>query len=229
MTKNAWDSPLPTANGQLLIGQDSGPPAWATLTAGTGTSISNTAGGATINFDDALQDFELIATVTASGASEVTFTGLSSTYDTFWISFQGVQPTNDAEIMYLRTSTDNGSTYDSGASDYAWSSSGTNDGGTIDPEGSSADTQISLAGDQSSEELGNSTNETLSGNLTIYNPLDTQWTKFNFNFTYLDLSGDSNSLTGGGARLSTADVDALRIFMATGTINGLFKLYGFKA
>lgn len=229
MTKNAWDAPLPTANGQIFIGQDAGPPAWATLTAGTGTSISNTAGGATINFDSALQDFDLIATVTASASSAVTFTGLSADYDTYWITFQGIQPTDDDQIMYLRTSSDNGISYDSGASDYAWSSSGVSDGGTFDQEGSAADTQISLAGDQASEELGNGTNETLSGNLTIYNPSGTQWTKFNFNFTYLDLSGDSCSLTGGGARLATADVDALRIFMATSTINGLFKLYGYKA
>lgn len=230
MTQNAWNTPYSSANGQLLIGSGSGRPAWATLTQGDATTITNGAGSITVAFDAASGDFEFISSATASGSSEITFTGLSSTYDTYMITMQGVQPSTDGSIMQMQTSTDGGSTYDSGASDYAWNSAGTNDGGTIDPEGSTGDTKIGLAGEQGSEELGSGTNETLAGNIWMYNLSDTEYSKFNFNFSYLDLVADHCSLTGGGARLSAADVDAVRIFMDSGNIStGTFKLYGYKA
>jgi len=230
MTQNAWNTPYSSANGQLLIAQATGRPAWATITQGTATTITNGAGSISVAFTAPSGDFVHIASATASSSSEITFTGLSSTYDTYVIEMQGVQPATDGVIMYMQTSTDNGSTYDSGATDYAWNSSGTNDGGTIDPEGSTGDTKIGLAGEQGSEELGNGTNETLAGNITIYKPSDTTYTKVNFNLTYLDVAADNNSLTGGGARLSAADVDAVRLYMSSGNIaTGNFRLYGYKA
>jgi len=230
MTQNAWNAPYSSSNGQLLIAQASGRPAWSTITAGTATSITNGAGSITVNLTAPSGDFVYISSATASSSSEITFTGLSGTYDAYMVCMQGVKPATDSVIMYMQTSTNNGSSYDSGASDYAWSSSGTNDGGTIDPEGSTGDSKISLAGEQGSEELGNGTNETVAGNVWIYNPGDTEYTKFNFNLTYTDKSNDHNSLTGGHCRLSAADVDAIRFYMSSGNIaSGNFRLYGLKA
>ena len=230
MSNNCWDTPFSSANGQLLIGRTTGAPAWATITGGTGATITDGAGSITIDLDDATSDWELISSSTASSSSEITFTGLSSTYSTYAIVMHEVQPATDGVILYLRTSTNNGVSYDSGASDYAWASIGTNDGGTFDPEGSAADTQISIAGDQASEELGNATNETLAGTIWIFKPSDAQYCKVLFDCNYTDLVDDQCSVHGSGSRLSAADVDAVRLFMSSGNISqGTFKLYGLRA
>lgn len=230
MTNNCWNTPFSSTNGQLLIGRASGRPAWNTITQGTGCTITNGAGSIEVAFDNATLDWELVASATASSSATIDFTGLSSTYDAYMIVLHNVQPATDGVIMYLRTSTNGGVSYDSGAANYAWASLGMNDGGTLDPEGSTGDTQISLAGDQASEELGNATNETLSGYIWVFKPSTAAYTKMYFAFTYTDLSGDQNSLHGSAARLAAADVDAIRIFMSSGNISiGNFRLYGSRA
>jgi len=230
MTNNAWNTPFSSSNGQLLIGQATGRPAWATVTQGTGSTVTNGAGSISVAFDDATGDWELISSATASSSSEITFTGLSSTYDSYQLVIHNLQPATDGSIFLMQTSTDGGSTYDSGASDYAWNSIGTNDGGTFDPEGSAGDTKISLIGDQSSEEMGSGTNETASGYIWIFNPSGTDYTKVFYAFSYTDLVDDQCSVTGGGSRLSAADVDAIRLFMDSGNIStGNFRLYGMRA
>lgn len=229
MSNNCWNTPFSSANGQLLIAQDSGRPAWATVTGGTGATVTDGAGSITIDLDAATSDWELISSATASTSSEITFTGLSSTYDTYVVVINDLQPVTDGSILYLRTSTNAGVSYDSGASDYAWASYGVNDGAK-DSEGSSGDDHISLAGDQSSEELGNQATETLAGMLWIYDPSGTQYTKVFFDWNYTDLVDDQNSVTGMGARLSAADVDAIQFTMDSGNISsGNFRLYGLRA
>lgn len=230
MSNNCWNTPFSSANGQLLIGQASGRASWATVTAGSGASITNGAGSITIDLDAATSDFELISSATASSSATIDFTGLSSTYDTYLVVMSEVQPATDGVILYMRTSTDNGTSYDSGASDYAWASLGTNDGGTGDPEGSSGDSQISIAGDQASEELGNAANETVSGNVWIYKPSATEYCKLFFDMNYTDLVDDQCSVTGQATRLSAGDVDAIRFLMSSGNIStGNFRLYGMRA
>ena len=60
----------------------------------------------------------LISTATASNSASVSFTGLTSQYDEYEIQFTSVLPQTDAAALCLRTSTNGGSSYDSGASDY---------------------------------------------------------------------------------------------------------------
>ncbi len=229
MSNNCWDIPFSSANGQLLIGQASGLPAWATVTGGSGATITDGAGSITIDLDAATSDFELISSATASSSSEITFTGLSSTHDTFLIAMHEVKPATDSVILYMRTSTDGGSTYESGASDYAWASHGSTDG-SDEATGSTGDSQISIAGDQAGEELGSGANETLAGNIWIYRPSEAAYCKIFFDCTYTDLAIDQSTITGYAARLSAADVDAVRLYMSSGNIStGNFRLYGFKA
>lgn len=229
MTNNAWNTPTSTANGQLLIAQASGSPAWGTVTQGSGSTVTNGAGSITVAFDAASSDFVLISSSTASSSSEITFTGLSSTYNTYMISMQGVVPGTDNVALYFQTSTDNGSTYDSGASDYQWNynvwSSGVGDN-----EGDTSDSKIAIAGQSSGEELGTAAGETLSGTIFIFNPSATTYTKFISTGNYHDDTTSISGYTGGGFRESAADVDAVRLYMSSGNIaSGTFKLYGMNA
>lgn len=228
MTKNAWNTTFPTANGQLLIARASGSPVWATLSQGTDTTITNGAGSISFAFASGSGDFVFISSATASSSSEITFTGLSSTYDTYMVLMDNVQPATDSVSLYLRTSTNNGSSYDSGASDYSYSYIDINT--TEDPRGSTGTTQIALAGLSTNEELGNNTNEKLSGQLFLMKPSAAQYSKITFHGNYHDKSGQQNLIWCGGARKSAADVDAIRFFMSSGNIStGTFKLYGMVA
>jgi hypothetical protein len=61
----------------------------------------------------------LIETQTASSSATIDFV-LPSGYSKFEIVFADIVPATDNAAFWLRTSTDGGGTFDSGASDYAW-------------------------------------------------------------------------------------------------------------
>jgi hypothetical protein len=65
---------------------------------------------------------ELISVANASAASSVDFTGLSSTYSEYIIVCSGFYAGAAGSALNLRTSSNNGSTWDSGASDYLYGS-----------------------------------------------------------------------------------------------------------
>jgi len=131
-------------------------------------------------------------------------------------------------LLYLRTSTNNGSSFDSGASDYAWNLIESNAGG-IAAEGDSADSQIILAG-SSDDELGTGSNEIFSGRLWIFKPSASDYTKICSIGSYTDQKVYQVTTNTGGARLSTTAVNAIQLLMSSGNIaTGNFRLYGFKA
>lgn len=231
MTQNIWNTPFSSANGQLLIGSGSGRPSWATLTQGTDCTITNGAGSVTVAFAAPTGgNFTLISSATASSSATISFTGLSSTYDSYVVMISKLAPATDSVILYMRTSTNNGSSYDSGASDYAWNSSGCSINNTWDPEGSTGDSKISLVGDQASEELGNAAGETCAGCVWIYKPSATEYCKIKFDFCYHDITTNIAGVYGGGVRLTAADVDAIQFYMSSGNIStGDFRLYGLTA
>ena len=227
MTKNAWDTALPTANGQLLIGSGSGNPTWTTLTAGTNTTITNGAGSVTVNFTapSGGGDIVLIASATASSSSTIEFTDLSSSYYAYWLDMEGVAPDTDTIGLYLRTSTDNGSTWDSTSGDYRTTATRYNTSAlTTITDSSSTFLILSFA-----SSLGTGTQENLSGRLFIFRPSDADYCKFIFNANYTDDNSDETGNYTVVARQSAADVDAIQLYMASGTIaTGEFRLYGFS-
>ena len=163
-----------------------------------------------------------LASATASASATLDFTtNIDATYNTYIFIYTSLLPATDLAYLYVRTSTDGGSTFDSGASDYQFLQVvGT---GTTWIHGYS----IAEAYIRVSYQLGSATNEGTSGNLILYNPSDTDFTRFNGH------SVESNSLgwpMGGntwGIRKSAADVDAVRFLMSTGNIaSGTISMYG---
>jgi len=59
-----------------------------------------------------------ISSATASASASIAFTGLSSTYVQYMVVFEDVVMSADSSYLGLRTSTNGGTSYDSGASDY---------------------------------------------------------------------------------------------------------------
>ena len=223
MTQNAWNTDFPGTNGQLLIGQASGSPVAALPTGSSTFTVTGGAGSLTLAAPDSATDWVKISTGTASGSASIAFTGLSSTYRVYRVVMNNVQGAVDGGYLYMQTSTNNGSTYDSGSSDYQWSLlwNGWNGiGQNVD----TADTLMRLT----NTNMGSGTNEKLSGEVRIYSPSSTTYTFITAEVVYPDsLSASRYTLLSNGYRQSAADVDAIRFVHSNGNLStGTFVLYG---
>lgn len=178
----------------------------------TAQSIADLGGG----------DWVLVSSATASSSTSIDFTGLSSTYFAYKIVIQGMKPGTDSVDFLIRTSTDGGSTYDSGASDYKWVNEGT--GASVVGIRDSADSSIQVAGTGFAV-LTTTSPAVYSADITLYNPSSTEPTQLGWHFIY---NGSAVAqLVGGGIVSAAADVDAIRFFMSSGNIaTGEFRLYG---
>lgn len=166
--------------------------------------------------------YDFISSATASGDASIDFTGLTSTYFMYELIVDNITPSTDA-TLYLRTSTDGGSTYDNTAGDYQWVY-GTAFSGGSSQGASGSDTEIEIAG------VGSAANENGFGRIRIYNPSDSS------NYTQVEwqIAADNGSgllviYNGAGSRRATADVDAFQLLFNTGNVaSGNFRLYGIR-
>ena len=173
----------------------------------------------------------LISSATASSSASVDFTGLSSTYFAYILVFDAVEPATDDAVMHLRMDTDNGASFDSGASDYWWGYRAHGSNTTVQANGDAADAQIVLTSSSSGEGISNAANEGASGQIWIMNPSASEYTQVTSSVFYHQADANEISvIKGGGARLTTTAVDAIQILMDSGNIaQGSFKLYGIVA
>ena len=171
---------------------------------------------------------EVIASSDLSNDATVEFTGFdSSAYDGYLFLLQNVIPATDGQALYLRTSTDGGSTYDSGASAYAYSRvQVTMDSVPAQTEsGSSGASQMVISGT-----VGSGTNEDgLSGTVWMPGPHLAKRTMAQWHFASIDEDNVRETVTGGGVRLSSADVDAVRFLFSSGNLeSGTITFYGMR-
>lgn len=219
-------------DGQLLIGSTGSDPVLATL-ASADASVTITNGAGTIDLAVASSGgaWVLISTVTAASDATVAFTGLSSTYFMYMVVIEDLIPATDAVDFYMRTSTNNGVSYDSSGSDYAWNVFGrlaTSGGDSMDTGGDESDSQIIL--NEEFEPLGSAADESSCYIVEILNFGATNYTQILFRGNIIQNDGELFSLSGGGMRNSAADVDAIQFLMSSGNIEtGVFKLYGLLA
>jgi len=162
---------------------------------------------------------EFIASTDISNAATVNFTGFdSSKYDAYRFVFSNIVPVTDNVSLDVRTSSDGGSSYDSGSSDYRMNrlKNGTNLGYSANNFGVGLD-----IGSDGSPENG------CSGELIVFGPHLVQ-------NTYLIVQSLSDSHTGTlislyntGFRTSVADVDALQFLAGSGNLeSGTITMYG---
>lgn len=171
--------------------------------------------------------WHLISTGTASTSSSIDFTGLSSTYIHYVVVLSNVVIATDTAGLYIRTSTNNGSSYDASAGNYAYSVAAIYPGAAAWSIASSTSaTQIALTGAVSNS----SSNGGMNGMVWIYHPSTATRCNISGDITYYGsaTSTDVRALSE-GARLTGADVDAIRFLMSSGNItSGTFTLYGLK-
>lgn len=190
--------------GQVLQSNGAGAPSWAA------------AGGGAWNF---------ISSVTASNSTTVNFTNISSTYDIYAITLTLVSPATDGDVLRIRTSTNNGSSFDNGTTDYKYSAMGWSSNAT------SANLD-SLAGESSilvASTIGADAGESgLSGIFYLYKPSSAAgWFQLSWNVSSINPSSLLRVTSGAGARQASQAVDAIQFFMGSGNIaSGTFRLYG---
>jgi hypothetical protein len=194
---------------------------------GTSGQVLQTNGSGTLSFaTPASGALVYISTQTASNSATINFTGISSTYDVYAIQIVKALPATDGAVLRMRTSTNNGSSYDAGASDYDYIqsigilSSGSYASGNT----GSTDSFIRI-----SYSLGNASNELgFNGWIYLWKPSDATYFSVGYSGNGVDDSGQIFVVDQGlGRRLSAADVDAVRFLMSSGNItSGTFRLYG---
>ena len=190
-------------SGQLLQSNGASAPTWATPSAGAMIFISS---------------------VTASSSATVSFTNISSTYDTYMITFNRVVPATNNVQMRIRTSTDNGSTYDSGASDYKYAIISLAADSTNYNTASTASSFVLI---NNPTITSTATSGGLNGTLNLFNPSSVSQKQYFWNTTHVDAGPALNMTYGSGNTAIIADVDAIQFYMSSGNIaSGTFRLYG---
>ena len=172
-----------------------------------------------------------IETIEANSQSSVDFTNVFDAddgYDRYEIYADNVIPSEDASQLQSRFSSDSGSTFDSGSSDYAHSIFTVDERGETLSSGSSSDNAI----DNIIASIGNdeSENDTSTANILISEPtnanrstvLRSSSSRYGNSF-----SGPFGSSYSGGIRLTQSAIDSIQFFMSSGDIaSGTFSVYG---
>ena len=166
----------------------------------------------------------LIASVTASNDASIEFTLDNTVYSSYQVVLVSVLPATDGAELFMRFSSDGGSTFDSGTGNYKyasrWVATNTTTGSTL----SESATAINLT-----NTIGTSAGETgANGKLDLISSGEgrpsVRW--------QLSRTSSSNLFVyqnGGAERTATVEVDAIQFLMSTGNIaSGKIHLYGVK-
>lgn len=200
-------SPSYGTNGQVLTSAGTGSaPTWVTPTPAAVTLVTST---------------------TATGASSVIFTNLSTTYGLYLLEFDSTFISTTSEGLYLTVSSDNGATYYSSA----YRNNGTYSSAGTTSTANQNTTAFNLAPSWVSG-TGSTLATSASGSIWMYNPAASGKT---FNAQHLATSNQSDGvqvIVNLGFQLDTSGsaVNAVKIFGGGGsTITGKFRLYGYAA
>lgn len=192
------------------------------------TVLASSNSGSLVNFSAGTKDvfvtypaagpkYELISTTVASGASSLNFTDLSNTYSEYIVISRNFIATNNTAIN-VRTSTNNGTSYDSGTNNYVLSQMRVDTGGTI----SGFTTQFT--------EIQTGFTWTTNPNYFRLHLVNAGISTYPIVETTIGLTvPNAQHARTIGWRQSTTAINAMRVFPSAGTISGTFYLYGVRA
>ena len=209
------DVTVPSPDDGDVLTWDAGLSAWIAQAPSGMVSSASGGGGALVFLEEHI----------ASSSAQLDFTNWYSTdYEEYWISVIGVLPATDGGKLYMRFSSDGGSTYDS-ATNYRWYDHVKGSGGFSAVYGSNSASQI----DVSSAGTENTTSTTVfNAQIKLYNPGNTTRRK-GVTFTAITLSADGNYYgeEGGGVWTSTNNINAIRFLESSSVIaEGTIRIYG---
>jgi len=178
----------------------------------------------------------LLGSAVASASATLEFESLiTASYDNYLFLLKNLRPATDGVAFKMRTSTNNGSSYDSGASDYSsLCLSYPCDGSSSENAFNDASVnEISVAGTGGVAQttIGSATTEGLNGQIWLSNPLNTaQYKRIHGHLVHGNASGQTVLCRFAGTRLAAADVDAVQYYMSSGNItSGEIEIYGYSS
>jgi len=176
---------------------------------------------------------DLLEVQEASNSATIDFTGLSDIYNRFEIELINVVPaTNDTELG-LQISSDNGTSYDAGTSDYSWNMQARLSGSSPNGINDTTDDKILMTSTTARLGISNiSSTGGVSGKIVLYRPYYAiAQSQFSWRMGYTDNSYFFYvaNIEGAGITNAIGAYNAVRILMESGNItSGTFSLYGVR-
>ncbi len=165
----------------------------------------------------------LITTTTITGSPANVDFSLTGSYRGYMLQFENVYCSLDGYPIYIRTSANGGSTFDSGGSDYGHAYGPL---GTYGPTQGTSSSILTMGAF-----VGSATDEGVYGQIVFPDPLNTslktfcEWSLYGRTYN----SASPNIYVGTGYRDSAAIVDAVRIFFSSGNLaGGKIRLFGWS-
>ena len=160
-------------------------------------------------------DFVSISNTPITAITNIDVTGFApTTYDNYEVFISNGQPATDQAILEMETSTDGGTTFDTGLSDYTWAGTFSTDTVVHTPEGDPDDAEIQLT--LITTNVGNGPNQNVSVKLSVFVPETTEFTTFIWAARTRGATDVLSYIGAAGDRQSAADVDALRFHWSAG-------------
>jgi hypothetical protein len=167
---------------------------------------------------------------TANNVASVNFTSfINSDFDMIHLRLEDVTATSATGVNpWLRVSTDGGSSWKQGASDYGYSAGATDNGFT--GSNSNGDTKLLLTyAGSTNGQLTNTANQSLGMDLYIARPSATaQYHKIWGAGSMLSSTPRHVGMLVGGAYNAVTAVNGLQILMSGGNLSGVFYLNGYR-
>lgn len=171
----------------------------------------------------------LLATRTASASATLEFTEFDNAiYRRYEFEVENLRPSTDDVALLFRTSTNGGSSYDNGASDYQWTLNGMN-GASGASSGSTGAGSIVLTSNTAGGRVGNAAGEYgVTGLVRLFNSGATgSATDVQSVLNYMNTATAYSSYAGAGVRAAAADVDAVRfLFNGSNAASGTIRMFG---
>lgn len=175
----------------------------------------------------------LLTSGTLSSASTLDLVLTSYTaYRGFKLMLSGFLPATDNTHLWMRFSSDGGSSFDASSSNYEYAVYGGIVGTATILSNSTADgsTNIGLSGSSASTTgIGNASTEGWNGTVELLNLTSSSlYSRLSVSGSYISAAGASVWCFGGGARKAAQDTDAIRVLFSSGNIaSGKYALYGY--
>lgn len=180
-----------------------------------------------------LGNYSLLEEEVAAAAATVDLTtGIDSDHDHYMVEIINLLPATDGADLRSRVSTNGGSSFLNGASDYQWGVKGHSSlGADMDSSGAGLVSEMILTGSAAGSGMDNAAGAGLSGFVWFFAPSSASRRK---RFLW-DLSYESNEagttphvrISGVGAYVgATTAINAVRFLANSGNISGTFRLWG---
>lgn len=230
LTTGATGVPVITAlatDGQLIIGSTAGAPAAATISAGTGISVTNGSNSITIANTAAVAGAVKISAQNASASPTIDFLNLSSSYAKYEFVLSHIVLANDNTDFLIQVSQDNGSTWLAGTN---YNTNGISYN-RVSVAGYGADGQANIKLSARDNMTNAAPDADMNGVIHMTSPdAASASSYFTYLLMYYNGTNGWNTVTGMGAAYASNTINAVRFIASSGNItSGNITMYGFVA